>query len=264
MASSGARSFKQAGFGVVCSLTKDAVVVAQCESLEAEMSMARWDVKQFCDDGSATSVHPSAEELVKMWCRCAKYHPSAVVAAIHEQLAAGWSGGEKDWQPQLRALLLLEHMKRQPGAAGGAARAAALEWKQLLLFLIAEVPQFKDVAGQLLDLPRFITAAVQQMPSQEAVKVHRAVADHAPEDDIDSATSTEVGRLSSLSDVECDCELEQEEPLPAIPHAPGLETRADPQKHLWLASAECVPMERLPLPDPFAKIVDTTAEFSPL
>mmetsp|Transcript_69275 Transcript_69275/g.122592 ORF Transcript_69275/g.122592 Transcript_69275/m.122592 type:complete len:324 (-) Transcript_69275:93-1064(-) len=312
MATTAARSFKQSAFGAdsfkrqpitsalhvlaealpdmdqlqkilsekVCSFSADRFGEDDSTSLEAELSMARWDVKQFCQAVSATSIHPSCKELEEMWSRCAKYHPSVVVDAIYDQLAVGWSGAEKDWQPQLRALLLLEHMKRQPGAAGGAARAAVCAWQQLLVFLIAEAPQFKDVAGRLLDLP-VTTHACQQRPAAtqqskiahshlksasgwkyvpipELSKVHGSTDRGFFEDDTASATSTELGRLSSLSDVECDSQPEVEQPLPTIPHAPGLEARRDPQekrlRYLWLSFVPSVPVEKLP--EPFSDVAD--------
>lgn len=177
-------------------------------SLEADHSAAAWEVKQFCSIYPAICVLPSPAELEDIWATCKNFQARSVAAAIYDQLAHGWSRGEQDWQPQLRALCLLELMRGQPGRAGAAGKALVAESSQLLEFLAAEMPQFRSVACRLLGTKpctfgEMVVDARAYAPVSDLCGVQRA----------DSSESTEA------SESEYNADVGTEQPLPSMPAA---------------------------------------------
>lgn len=181
---------------------------AAAASLEADRSAAAWEVKQFCKIYPATSVLPSPAELQDMWAACRKFHARSVASAIYDQLAHGWSCGEQDWQPQLRALCLLELMREQSGRAGAAGNALVAELSQLLRFLAAEMPQLRSVACRLL--------GTKPGAFGDTVVDARA---YAPVPDLCGVQRANSSQSTEASESECNLEVEAEQPLPSMPTA---------------------------------------------
>eukprot|EP00930_Biecheleria_cincta_P070126 TRINITY_DN57779_c0_g1_i1.p1 TRINITY_DN57779_c0_g1~~TRINITY_DN57779_c0_g1_i1.p1 ORF type:complete len:278 (+),score=52.12 TRINITY_DN57779_c0_g1_i1:42-836(+) len=176
--------------------------------LEADRSAAAWEVQQFCSTYPAMSVLPSPAELEDTWARCKKFQARSVATAIYDQLAHGWSRGERDWQPQLRALCLLELMRGQPGRAGAAGKALVAELSQLLEFLAREMPQFRSVACRLL--------GTKPCAFGDTVVDARA---YAPVPDLCGVQRADSSESTEASESEYNVEVGVEQPLPSMPSA---------------------------------------------
>lgn len=244
----------------------------------ARLSAAAWEVKQFCENYSQISIEPSLDELEKMWSRCENCEASELTAGINDLLASWGSSGDLDWQPRLRALLLLEYLCGQPRAAE-AAEAAAGKLEPMLLFVSSEVPQCKNVAYRLL----MMRAAGAQVLSAESSAMETET-EHVL--DIDAVCRRPsfayvASKLSgdcpletgSLPSTDCDTaedEFNPDLPLPEEPRAAPVSGESEPRAtlsalesqscsqpeqlahqrpYLWLSSVETVAMEKAP--DPF-------------
>eukprot|EP00443_Scrippsiella_acuminata_P017818 CAMPEP_0115213054 /NCGR_PEP_ID=MMETSP0270-20121206/23600_1 /TAXON_ID=71861 /ORGANISM="Scrippsiella trochoidea, Strain CCMP3099" /LENGTH=242 /DNA_ID=CAMNT_0002626799 /DNA_START=43 /DNA_END=774 /DNA_ORIENTATION=+ len=105
-------------------------------------------VAAFCERCPAAGVKPSAMELQALADTCAPLPCSSVVAAFREQLS--WSGGFSEWQPRARALHGLRYFSAQDGSVRIVAQRTIRETERILKHFVAEVPQCRELAMQLL------------------------------------------------------------------------------------------------------------------
>jgi len=143
-------SFVSSKVTALTSVPSDGTEALEKVQMDVYTSKAAWEVRKFCNNYSAMLIEPTLNELTDMWTACAEFPPAAVTTGIYDQLASWGRSGDLDWQPRLRALLLLEYMLFQPCPAHQVASAAVDDLRQLLEFLSAEVPQCKAVACRLL------------------------------------------------------------------------------------------------------------------
>eukprot|EP00931_Biecheleriopsis_adriatica_P063165 TRINITY_DN38214_c0_g1_i1.p1 TRINITY_DN38214_c0_g1~~TRINITY_DN38214_c0_g1_i1.p1 ORF type:complete len:333 (+),score=46.03 TRINITY_DN38214_c0_g1_i1:50-1000(+) len=235
--------------------------------IEAERSEAVWVVKQFCKIYLPTSFDPTPEELDDFWARCAKFRPSSVTHAICDQLSRGWSGAETDWQPQFRALRLLESMRARPGSWGTTARNLVADLRQLLIFLDVEAPQFKSITGRLLSAhPRGTSPPASPQLSFRAV-AYEAANEPCCRFETCSQPSTEATQPPSrASSVESEF-LENdsppaEQPLPLIPQAP--EQRRGGSECAWHTACAEHDVARPSLWQPAVETITIERERTPL
>eukprot|EP00440_Ansanella_granifera_P041488 gb/GFBE01044993.1/.p1 GENE.gb/GFBE01044993.1/~~gb/GFBE01044993.1/.p1 ORF type:complete len:323 (+),score=65.33 gb/GFBE01044993.1/:1-969(+) len=259
---------------------------------EAQRAAAGWEVRRFCESYSSTCIEPTEAELQEMSRTIDTFSPEAATCAIYDQLASWGRGGDLDWQPRLRVLLLWEHLLCQPTAMGTAASTMVFDLQQLLRFLSEEVPQCKNAAQRLLNhcnpsqpsgLGRGRVVDIDTVMSYPAAPVHDApahvhaeparsvVRESADKPDCPDDTAS----LPSTSDDQFDPDIPLSESEEAVPdeHATsqmrGLdfevfqkakaETPGEARPYLWLSSVDAVVMERAQ--DPFENLM---SDASPL
>jgi len=133
----------------------------------AQMEVAPWQfecatetVSTFCGEYPTMRVRPTSEELLELWQRCTSLHDTAVADAFVRELFG--EGGECEWQPRLRALDAMAFFAGHGWTGRRAALAAADDAKDLLQYLVSEVPQCSPEAANMLRILR--GEPVQEFP----------------------------------------------------------------------------------------------------
>lgn len=105
-------------------------------------------VSAFCESYPAVRVKPTTAELNELWLQCADLHPLAVAEAICDQLS--WGNGASEWQQKMRALYVLDHFAGQGEDGAEVVLEACASAEDILLHLVREVPQCRELASSLL------------------------------------------------------------------------------------------------------------------
>mmetsp|Transcript_100698 Transcript_100698/g.323331 ORF Transcript_100698/g.323331 Transcript_100698/m.323331 type:complete len:209 (-) Transcript_100698:337-963(-) len=115
---------------------------------QAQTKAAADLVSEFCGYYPALRVEPSDEEMEALLRRCLEMKIGAVAKAFLGELSM--SSGDTSWQPRLRALRALAYFGGQSRFGRMVLRKCEREARDILQYMLDEVPQCRPAALQLL------------------------------------------------------------------------------------------------------------------
>jgi len=104
-------------------------------------------ISDFCDTYPPTRIIPSRHEMEEVWSHCRGLPTCIVSDALAQRLEVD---GAFEWQPRLRALHFLQYLREKGGAAEVATIEVLAKSKEILDYMVDEVPQCQAIAKALL------------------------------------------------------------------------------------------------------------------
>lgn len=176
---------------------------ADCTSCAEAISA----ISDFCDTYPPTRIIPSRHEMEEVWSHCRGLPTCIVSDALAQRLEVD---GAFEWQPRLRALHFLQYLREKGGAAEVVTIEVQAKSKEILDYMVDEVPQCQAIAKALLgktDSTESTDTDLQQEVPEERSEVEEDLKSESGKQASQLRTQAPSDRMQQAQEVEDDCPI---------------------------------------------------------